>query len=748
MRAPSPLASRRASPFAATVAALLAVAPAACTSSDPTSPSLDLEGGDGGASSDAAGSGADGGSSASTCNLPAPKTAVRATGSSGDASSGASIDHDLTTAFTSAPHPTAQNAESISISFARPESVDVVGVAPRFVNGAAAGFPVELVVSWFDGAKWNDARAFTHVPQPQSPACVTLPLGDTVQAQGIRVTAKVLGADGPQYDLSFAEIVAGLDPARDGAFAKPTSATASSESQPASSWAAAHAVDGDPTTLWSSAVQPSAAATESLSIAFPSPTTVNEIKLVPRYDATGRALGFPTAFTVSSVDGAQVTTLESYASFPTPHRGDAIVLPLRKPATTGGLRIEATSLGQDDVGNHVFQLAEATAGYDPGFESFHFTGNDGATGLTAVDDVGSEEVDRPDQLQHWDYDARGIVIAPSPGPNQNIYAPSVVYRGGRSWDVFFGGWDGSPTGNDRIYRTTSPDDFATIGPHSLVIDHGVYIHTNNDCVVQLAAADFRMMYTTYDGSTNKPATSQSSDGQTWNPSSGTAAALISMTGYPNWAGADVNGGNVIYREPSGTWHLYFDDFQSFPGVHHATSTDFVHFTYVGKLLPDAMVMNDFKAFTYGGTTYYVGAYHFNTDKIWTTVSTSLVTAPAPQVAFTNAGAADRYMVAVGLVQDGKRLYGALYGAGAVGSLDQNRIFAAWLQKKVLFTNASVRWGDIEHGVGPDKLVVYSAEPNSVETGRFEVYDTDGTSLLYRSPVVTMRAGDTWRYEPR
>ena len=37
------------------------------------------------------------------------------------------------------------------------------------------------------------------------------------------------------------------------------------------------------------------------------------------------------------------------------------------------------------------------------------------------------------------------------------------------------------------------------------------------------------------------------------------------------------------------------------------------------------------------------------------------------------------------------------------------------------------------------------EGDNIETGCFYVYDTDGSTLLYRSPPVTMQAGDIWRY---
>ncbi|MEO8801242.1 MAG: hypothetical protein ABI551_25340, partial [Polyangiaceae bacterium] len=304
----------------------------------------------------------------------------------------------------------------------------------------------------------------------------------------------------------------------------------------------------------------------------------------------------------------------------------------------------------------------------------------------------------------------------------------------------------STTGNDRIYRTTTGDDFASFGAHALVIDHGVFIHTNNDCTLHVGGADWRMIYTTYDGSTNKPATSTSTDGATWTPNAGTTSSLITMSGYPNWAAADVNGGNVVVKDAAGLWHLYFIDFQKFGNVFHATSADLHAFTYQGSYLAESKVINDLKGFTYGGSTYWVGAYHFNGQHVWLTVSESLTAAPASTVAFDNAGSADMYIVAVGLVQNGARLYGALYGAGAVTALDHNRIFAEWLQKKVIFVNSSVRWGDVERAKGPDEVDVLTAEASSLETGRFEIYDTDNVRLLYRSPKVTMRAGDVFRYD--
>jgi hypothetical protein len=75
----------------------------------------------------------------------------------------------------------------------------------------------------------------------------------------------------------------------------------------------------------------------------------------------------------------------------------------------------------------------------------------------------------------------------------------------------------------------------------------------------------------------------------------------------------------------------------------------------------------------------------------------------------------------------------------------NRIYARWLQKRVIFQNANVRWGDVERSYGPDIIHLALVSGDSIETGRIYVYDTDGQTLLYRSPLVTIQAGDIWSY---
>src|SRR6202012_4099841 len=95
----------------------------------------------------------------------------------------------------------------------------------------------------------------------------------------------------------------------------------------------------------------------------------------------------------------------------------------------------------------------------------------------------------------------------------------------------------------------------------------------------------------------------SSDGVNWSPSSGSSNYLLNMNGYPNWANADVNGGNVTYKHSAGIWHLFFIDFTNFNGVFHATSSDAVNYTYQDQVLNNALVPQDLKAFVYNGVTY-------------------------------------------------------------------------------------------------------------------------------------------------
>jgi hypothetical protein len=88
--------------------------------------------------------------------------------------------------------------------------------------------------------------------------------------------------------------------------------------------------------------------------------------------------------------------------------------------------------------------------------------------------------------------------------------------------------------------------------------------------------------------------------------------------------------------------------------------------------------------------------------------------------------------------------GLLYGAGAAPSLDQNRIFGAWLQKKAVAVTAT---GRIEPtaSLGPDAQRL----PLTVETrAMIELVAEDGKTLLATSPDAPLIPGRAYAIELR
>lgn len=523
-----------------------------------------------------------------------------------------------------------------------------------------------------------------------------------------------------------------------------TSVTASS-----ALWPVAALKDSNDATIWSSVTHSSAGTTEWAAYWFNGFDSVNYIKMLPRYGSTG-ALGFPVSFSIYTSNGNSWVLAATDTAFPTP-RKEWVILQLPFAVYANGIQIVATTLGKDDVNNYVFQLAEVGAGYDAKFDHFKFIGNNNVYQQNEIRNVGSGTFN-PGKMANWNYDERNPVIVAQPGGNSNIYAPSIQANGG-AWNVYFGGWDGTTDGHDRISVTVTNDNFLTFNPHVSVIDKGGMTHMNNETVIKTADGIWRMFYTTYGGSPaiNKPGYATSTNGVNWIPSSGNASYLLNMSGYANWSNADVNGSNVLYYE-GGTYHLYFNDFNYTStghafAVHHATSTDMVNFSYTGDVLNEGLVAQDVKKFTYNNGSYYLMAMHINSNQLRYSIGTSPVNFSASQQLTTNLGSADQYITAAGFVTKDNRLYGVLYGAGPVSSLDHNAIHAKWMQKKVLFISdaTGAQWGDIERAYGPDRIKLYMN--TNIETGHFYVYDTDGSTLLYISPRVTMRSGDIWEYRP-
>jgi hypothetical protein len=348
---------------------------------------------------------------------------------------------------------------------------------------------------------------------------------------------------------------------------------------------------------------------------------------------------------------------------------------------------------------------------------------------------------------HFVPDGRHPMIEPRAGSFRNIYAPSVVQLpAGNGWRLFYGAWDGVPTGNDRIYSVDTRD-FLTFDNRRTVIEHGAFQHVCNVSGIRLADGAYAMTCTGYpdEKGLNKPVFFSSPDGKTWNGSAEPYPAkrddIVTIEGYPKYSGADVNGMNVILHE-GGRYRLYFCNFKDFGKVYRASGTDGKHWTFDGPVMDAALAVNDVKRFRAGGQDWYLMGLHLNGPAVHFAVSRDGAKFPPPRVLFGHLDDADKYMVAVGWVTDGdqeaegRRVLGVLYGAGAVGSLDQNRIFARWLQKRVV-VETETGTVEVDRAVGPDGQRAAWSEK---VVGRIALYREDGKTLIGRSDSVALEPG--------
>ncbi len=340
-------------------------------------------------------------------------------------------------------------------------------------------------------------------------------------------------------------------------------------------------------------------------------------------------------------------------------------------------------------------------------------------------------------------DVRSPLIEPrKAGLFRNIYAPSIVDLGDK-WRVFYGAWDGVPTGNDRIYSLETAD-FVDFGARQTVIEHGDFIHCCNVSALRLPDGMFRLMCTVYPDKDdlNKPATFTSPDGVTWNgvkaPYPAKMSDIISIDGYDKYKAADINGMNVIMYE-DGMYRLYFDNFKDFGKVYRASSKDGKSFKFDGISLEQNAFVNDVKKLSVGGKPVYLMALHMNGSALWYALSDDgLKFDPSKELA-KNLGTADKFMVAVGWVTRGNRVLGFLYGAGEVGDLNRNRIFARWLQKKVVFVADDGTRYEGKGALGPDRQIVTVPQGQSPR-GHFEVFAEDGVTLLAKSAPCGLDSG--------
>jgi len=522
--------------------------------------------------------------------------------------------------------------------------------------------------------------------------------------------------------------------------------TSASASSTYTGWLVSYVYDGVNSTSWSSALHGSSGYTEWLKYFWSTAQNTNYIKIMPRY--YGAALCFPADFKIytTSNGGTSWTLRVTMADYPNPTRNDWIIIPLAGTCSANGIKIEATELRQDGWGNYAFQLAEAKGGYNSEFAKLTYNGNSSAltNKIQITGDIGPGAFN-PNKLNNWNYDERGALFEPS-GTYRNVYSTQAVYLGGSTWRLYYHGYDLSSDGvYDRIYTTVTYDNWGTFDTRYMIVNHGDFWNVGNECVVWLSANEWYMSYTCgiIDGqqTTDKTGYSTSTDGANWTPSQGDYDYMFTVTGYPDWANGQYNGVNPIIKVGN-TWHYYFMDSRYNDGVEHATSTNFVNYTWQNEACVWGVAMNDIRALSFGGTTYYPACYHTNSNKLYMTCGTSLTNLGDPvQIIELSA---NEYMPTCCWVQDGSKIIGILYGHTTDPDLWDNRIYAQWLQKKLVFSNASVSWED-EFSLSPSIERLDMNAGYDVETGTLKVYDTDGTTLLWTSPTFSMREGDVYTY---
>jgi hypothetical protein len=143
--------------------------------------------------------------------------------------------------------------------------------------------------------------------------------------------------------------------------------------------------------------------------------------------------------------------------------------------------------------------------------------------------------------------------------------------------------------------------------------------------------------------------------------------------------------------------------------------------------------------------------HMNGPDLSYALSRDGMAFPQARTLLEHAGDADRYIVALGWVVAGeqdapdRKLLGVLYGAGAVKSLDANRIFARWLQRRVTLARGDGARIEPAGALGPDRQV-FRVGDGKVKV-RLEVLAEDGKTPVGTSGVVELEPGSAYRLLP-
>jgi len=348
---------------------------------------------------------------------------------------------------------------------------------------------------------------------------------------------------------------------------------------------------------------------------------------------------------------------------------------------------------------------------------------------------------------NWVPDVREPMLsAQKTSPYQNIYAPWPLEQPG-GWRLFYGGWDGSDTPNDRVYSVTTTD-FLAFYDRQLVIDYGAFQNVNNVNVQQIPDGSLHMMCTggTYDG-LNWPTYFSSPDGVKWNgspePYQAQLSDIVDIQDYSGYEGGGFNGGNVLFWDNS--WIFYFYDNNNNGQIFRATGASPGAVQLEGITLATGADPNGVYKFSVDGQPSYLMTLMSNGPQLWYSMSNNGVSFGPMQTLFASLSSMDSAMDSVAFVRNGNRLLGTLYGANT-GSPDNpladNEIFARWLQKKVVVRDSS-GVQHLAHGsYGPDRQWFLLPLGSSIE-GDLVVYSEDGITQI-ASGKVTVNTGKTYR----
>ncbi len=354
-------------------------------------------------------------------------------------------------------------------------------------------------------------------------------------------------------------------------------------------------------------------------------------------------------------------------------------------------------------------------------------------------------------------DVRHPLMEPKAGRFRNIYAPSAVARPEKGWYVYYGGWDGIEEGHDAIYVTTTKD-FGTFGERKTVVAPGPFQHVCN-VNAQFAAAGggaMTLMCTVYPDSDgkNKPGMFHLPLSVSETPLIAAPSAIVEVHGYENYPDADINGMNVLLQNGDRSL-LYFGDFSNFGHVYVASgdagSTSTFHLE--GVSLDGKLAVNDVKILRdTEGKKWYLMGLHMNHDSLYYSLSQDPLRFSTAKKLLHSASDADKFIVALGWVTDGStslggtQIAGLLYGAGGSHSLDTNRIFARWLQKRLEFVSGETTGTDeppppqLAGAMGPSTVVLSCASDSW--SGDILIADEGGKSEgLVRG--VTLEAGHVY-----